>query len=141
MEIIKNYVDLCRKIEIIETQLFQVDIDLDYWFGKGKLPFTGTGADDFGMIAAIDKIQVYHDKKFRLQKMLEFYQDIKQETEEKINQLEGLPYQVARMKYLENKSYKQIAEELNMNYSYIRRIASKGNKEVTIDLQNNEIKL
>lgn len=124
MEIIKNYVDLCRKIEIIETQLFQVDIDLDYWFGKGKMPFTGTGADDFGVIAAIDKIQVYHDKKHRLQKMLEFYQDIKQETEEKINQLEGLQYQVARMKYIENKSYKQIAWELGKSYGYIRNVAS-----------------
>lgn len=125
MEVIKNYVDLCRKIEIIETQLFQVDIDLDYWFGKGKMPFTGTGADDFGVIAAIDKIQVYHDKKHRLQKMLEFYQGIKQETEEKINQLEGLQYQIARMKYMENKSYKQIAEELGKSYGYIRNIASR----------------
>lgn len=44
MEIITNYVDLCRKIDIIETQLMQVDIDLKYWFGKGELPFTGTGA-------------------------------------------------------------------------------------------------
>lgn len=136
MEIIKNYVDLCRKIEIVETQLFQVDVDIDYWFGKGKMPFTGTGADDFGVIASMEKIQVYHDKKHRLQKMLEFYLDIKKETEEKINKLEGLNYQIARMKYMENKSYKQIAIELKMNYSYIRRIASKSNNEVTINLQN-----
>lgn len=136
MEIIKNYVDLCRKIGIIETQLLQVDIDLKYWFGRGELPFTGTGADDFGVIASIGNLQDLHDKKHRLQKMVDFYTEIKQETEEKINQLEGLNYQIARMKYMENKSYKDIAEELKMNYSYIRRVASKSNNEVTINLQN-----
>ncbi|GGA31840.1 hypothetical protein [Psychrobacillus lasiicapitis] len=136
MEIIKNYVDLCRKIDIIETQLLQVEIDLKYWFGRGELPFTGTGADDFGVIASIGNIQDLHDKKHRLQKMLDFYLDIKKETEDKINRLEGLQYQVARMKYLENKTYKEIAKELKMNYSYIRRVASKSNNEVTINLQN-----
>lgn len=136
MEIIKNYVDLCRKIDIIEVQLLQVDIDLKYWFGRGELPFTGTGADDFGVIASIGNLQDLHDKKHRLQKMVDFYLDIKKETEDKINQLEGLNYQIARMKYMENKSYKDIAEELQMNYSYIRRVASKSNNEVTINLQN-----
>ncbi|WP_313890764.1 hypothetical protein [Psychrobacillus sp.] len=124
MEIITNYVDLCRKIDIIETQLMQVDVDLKYWFGKGELPFTGKGSDDFGVIASLENIQVYHDKKHRLQKMLEFYLDVKQETEDKINQLEGLNYQIARMKYLENKSYKDIAEELGKSYGYIRNVAS-----------------
>lgn len=124
VEIIKNYVDLCRKIDIIETQLLQVDIDLKYWFGRGELPFTGTGADDFGVIASIGNIQDLHDKKHRLQKMLDFYLDIKKETEDKINLLEGLNYQIARMKYLENKTYKEIAVELGKSYGYIRNVAS-----------------
>lgn len=128
MEIINNYVDLCRKIDIIETQLLQVDIDLKYWFGKGELPFTGTGADDFGVIASIGNIQDLHDKKHRLQKMLDFYLDIKKETEDKVNQLEGLEYKIARMKYMENKSYKQIADDLGMSYGYIRNVASKCSK-------------
>ncbi|WP_342600797.1 hypothetical protein MHB48_07095 [Psychrobacillus sp. FSL H8-0483] len=42
--------------------------------------------------------------------------DIKKGTEDKIGQLEGLKYQVARMKYMENKSYKQIADELGKSY-------------------------
>ncbi|MFJ7971302.1 hypothetical protein [Psychrobacillus sp. NPDC096389] len=125
MEIIKNYVDLCRKIDIIETQLLQTDIDLKYWFGRGELPFTGTGADDFGVIASIGNIQDLHDKKHRLQKMLDFYLDIKKETEGSINKLEGLNYQIARMKYIENKSYKQIAGELGKSYGYIRNVASR----------------
>lgn len=87
--IIKNYVDLCMRIDIIETQLLQVDIDLNYWFSRGELPFTRNGADDFWVIESIGNIQDLHDKKHRLQKMLEFYVDIKKETEEKVNQLEA----------------------------------------------------
>lgn len=95
-------VDLCRRIDFIETQLLQIDIHFKYWFHRGELPFTGTGADDFGVIASIRNLKDLHDKKHRLQKMLDFYLDIKKETEEKINQLEGLKYQIARMKYMEN---------------------------------------
>ena len=130
MEIIKNYVDLCRKIDIIESQLLQVDIDLKYWFGRGELPFTGTDADDFGVIASIGNLQDLHDKKHRLQKMVDFYLDIKKETEDKINLLEGLNYQIARMKYMENKSYKDIAEELGKSYGYIRNVASQLKKGI-----------
>lgn len=127
MEIIKNYVDLCRKIDIIETQLFQVDIDLKYWFGKGELPFTGTGADDYGVIASIGNLQDLHDKKHRLQKMLEFYLDIKKETEEKIDELEGTEYKIARMKYIENMNYKEIANVLGLSHGRVRNIASSKN--------------
>lgn len=56
--------------------------------------------------------------------MLDFYLDIKKETEVKINQLEGLNYQIARMKYMENKSYKEIAEELGKSYWYLRNVDS-----------------
>ncbi|MFB5086256.1 hypothetical protein PGC35_03375 [Psychrobacillus sp. PGGUH221] len=41
--------------------MFQLDIYLDYWFGRGKMPINGTGADDFGVIAWVGNIQVYHD--------------------------------------------------------------------------------
>lgn len=81
--------------------------------------------DDFGVIASVGNLQDLHDKKYRLQKMLDFYLDIKKETENKVNQLEGLNYQVARMKYIENKSYKQIADELGKSYGYIRNVASR----------------
>ncbi|MEK4485545.1 hypothetical protein MHH81_08050 [Psychrobacillus sp. FSL H8-0484] len=127
MKIITNYVDLCRKIDMIETQLLQVDNDLDYWFGNGKLPFSRTGTDDLGVDASKGIIHDLHDKKHRFQKMLSFYLEIKEETEDKINKLEGLNYQIARMKYMENKTYKQIADELNMSYGYIRSATSKRN--------------
>jgi len=131
MEIIRNYADLCRKIDIIEEQIYQVDIDIDYWFGKGKFPFTGTGANDFGIIASMGNIEQYNAKKYRLLKMLEFYRDTKKAIEKKVNEMEGLPYKIARMKYIENKTYKEIANELNKSYGYIRRVASESNKEVT----------
>lgn len=94
MEAIKNYVDLCRKTDIIETQLLQVDIDLKYcWFRRGELPFTGTGADHSGVIASMGNLQDMHDKKHRRLMMLDFFPEIK-ETEDNINQLEGLDYKL-----------------------------------------------
>ena len=57
--------------------------------------------------------------------MLELYLVIKKEVEEKINQLEGLNFQIARMKYLENKSDKQIADKLGKSYGYISNVASQ----------------
>ncbi|ALC86635.1 hypothetical protein AM499_12930 [Bacillus sp. FJAT-22090] len=45
--------------------MFQLDIDLDYWFARGKMPINGTGADDFGVIASVGNIQVYHDQKHK----------------------------------------------------------------------------
>ena len=125
MDKITNYLDLCRKIDNVETQLFQVEIDLDYWFGKGEPSFTETNTRDFGVVASMGNIQELQDKKHRLQKMLDFYGDIKTETEGKIYQLEGLKYQIARMKYMENKSYKQIADELGKSYGYIRTVGSR----------------
>ena len=118
LEIITNYVDLCRKIDNVETQLFRVDLVLDYWFWEERLTSTGNSTVNFGVIASVGNIQDLHDKKNRLQKMLQFYQETKKETESKYSQLEGLNYKIARMRYLEDKSYKQIADELNMTYGF-----------------------
>jgi DNA-directed RNA polymerase specialized sigma24 family protein len=61
--------------------------------------------------------------------MLEFYLDIKQKSEGKINQLQGLNYQITRMKYMENKTYKQIADELGKSYGFIESGTSQFVKE------------
>ena len=130
MQIIENYADLIRKISIIETQIEMLQIDVDYWFGTG-LPLAGKGSAAYGMDTAAMNVDRLHKKINDLNKMLEYYTEIQQELLVNINALEGLPYKIAKMRFLEDKSYQEIGEELGYSYGYIRRVVSKGNKEVT----------
>lgn len=44
MEIMKNYVDLLRIIDIGKAEIELLEIDKEYWIGKdGQLPFFSTG--------------------------------------------------------------------------------------------------
>lgn len=43
----------------------------------------------------------------------------------KINKFQGIKYKIAYKRVIENKTYKEIADELNMNESYVRRIGAK----------------
>lgn len=130
MQIIENYADLLRKISIIETQLEMFQIDVDYWLGTG-IPLAGRGSAAYGMDTAAMNVDRLHKKINELNRMLEFYQEIQKELQDNINALEGLPYKIARMRFLDDKSYQEIADELGYTYGYIRRVVSKGNKEVT----------
>lgn len=130
MQIIENYADLIRKISIIETQIEMLQIDVDYWFGTG-LPLAGKGSAAYGMDTAAMNVDRLHKRINELNKMLEYYWEVKKEIGDNVNALEGLPYTIAKMRFLEDKSYQEIAEELGYTYGYIRRVVSKGNKEVT----------
>ena len=134
MQIIENYADLLRKISIIETQIEMFQIDVDYWFGTG-LPLAGKGSREYGIDTAAMNVDRLHKKINELNKMLEFYQEIKKEMHDNINALEGLPYKIAKMRFLEDKSYQEIADELGYAYGYIRKVVSQGNKEVTAILK------
>jgi len=48
-----------------------------------------------------------------------------QKIDETLQQLEGLHYKVAYMREVEKKSLQEIADELNYEYSYIRKISMK----------------
>lgn len=135
MQIIENYADLIRKISIIETQIEMFQIDVDYWLGTG-IPLAGRGSAAYGIDTAAMNVDRLHKKINDLNKMLEYYQEIQQELLVNINALQGLPYTIAKMRFLEDKSYQEIADELGYAYGYIRKVVSKGNKEITAILQN-----
>lgn len=129
MEIMTSYADLVRKIKILETQSELIDAEMDYWFGK--LAFSGTGSAKFGMLAAVDNTEEIHIRKYRTEKMLEFYKEIEKEMKENIDALEGLPYKIARLRFIDGMNYQEVAEELGLTYGYVRQVASKSNKERT----------
>lgn len=45
MEIMKNYADLLRIIDIVKAEIEMLEVDKEYWIGKDEhLPFFSTGA-------------------------------------------------------------------------------------------------
>lgn len=132
MEMMKDYADLVRRINIIKGQLELVDNDLMYWLGENELaPLWSEGARVYGLATAAERSDRIHKRKRELEKQLEFHEEIRQEIETNINALEGLEYKIARMRFIEGYSYQEVAKELGYSYGYIRRVVSRGNKEVT----------
>ncbi|MGG3452155.1 hypothetical protein [Domibacillus aminovorans] len=146
MEIIKNYADLIRQIDVIDLEIQMLEVDRDYWYGRnfgveGMLPFIGRGASEFGIEAAARNTDRINEKLNALNEMREFFLEIKEEIEDNVNALNGLPYRIAKMRFIENKSYKEIADELGYTYGYIRKVVSTANKERYERNEQNQIQL
>ena len=66
-----------------------------------------------------------HNEKAIILSILEDKEQTLKETIERLKKLEGLEYKIEYKKNIEGKSLKEIAEELNYNYCYVRRVYSK----------------
>lgn len=130
MQIIENYADLLRKISIIETEIEMLQIDVDYWFGTG-LPLTGKGSQAYGLDTGAKNVDRLHKRMNDLNRLLEAYIEIQKELIINIEALEGLPYRIAKMRFLEDKSYQEIADELGYTYGHIRNVVYKSDKQIT----------
>lgn len=108
--IIENYADLLKRIEVFEKH---IDMLLDEVFQENK------------KAASEIHIENLHNKINDLNKRLGYYKEIEQELLHNIESLEGLPYKIAKMRFLEDKNYRVIAKELGYNYNYIRRVAAE----------------
>lgn len=129
MKIMKNHADLLQEIEIIKNQIEQYEMSVNYWFGQSTIPMMNAeGAQKFGLGIASENIDRIHRKINALQRMLEAFEFTRDENEKRINQLEGLGYKIARLRFVEGMTYKEIAEELNYSHSHIRRVAAETNR-------------
>lgn len=137
MLIMKNYADLDRMIHILESQIEMLEVDLDYWFGKGEhVPFASKGAK-YGLHIAAENTDRILEKLDQLRKMLAYYKEVKEDMDQYINSLEGLEYKIAYKRFVENKTYQEIADELGYSPGYVRIVMSKAkkhNKEITNQL-------
>ena len=130
MEIMQNYADLKRKIDIIARQIEMYEVELEYWwFTEDNKP--GKGLIHYGLSTASERTDKKLEKLNTLKKMHEFYKDIKEEIDDAINGLEGLPYKIAYRRFIQNMNYDEIAEDLGYTPGYIRQVASKTNKQRT----------
>jgi len=125
-----SYKDCVRIIEIIKAEIEMLQLDLDYWLGKNSNhPLWSEGARKFGLDEAAKRTDFLYSRMERLEQRLKAYEEIEKEIRENIEQLEGLEYQIARMRYMDGKTYKDIAEELGYSHDHIRRVASRSKRD------------
>ncbi|WP_130806505.1 hypothetical protein [Senegalia massiliensis] len=99
-----------------------IDYSQPYVKGSGQLSFD----EILDKLKKLESHMVLHSN--TINEML----DKKESMEEQLKELKGLKYKVAYKRDIEGKTLKAIAEELNYNYNYIRRIAIEiPSKQVT----------
>lgn len=132
VEIMTDYADLVRKIDILKAQIELTEVDMLYWWGEdAALPLFSKGAAKFGLDIAAKRVDTVRDRQTNLIKRLEFYEEIEKEIRTNIDAMTGLRYVIARKRFIEGQTYKEIAVELGYSYDHIRRIASKCHNHAT----------
>ncbi|MFB7157314.1 sigma factor-like helix-turn-helix DNA-binding protein [Lysinibacillus sp. NPDC056232] len=135
MEIMKNYADLLRIIDIIKAEIQMLEVDKEYWIGNNEhLPFFSIGADKYGLDVASQRTDRLNGRIASLEEKLEHYQAIEKEMRENVEKLEGLEYKIVKLRFIDGMTYQEIADNLDYSYGYIRKVVSQGNKEVTTTL-------
>lgn len=120
MQIMKNHADLLREIDIMKLQIKGYELDLLYWNGnKPNRVLIGPGAVKYGYATASERVDEISKKMNALQDLLAPMEALVKETQIMIDSFEGLEYQIAKMRYLEGKSYRDISIELGYSYSHI----------------------
>lgn len=127
---IRNYADLIRKIELLKTQVKLNETELDFWFGEDT-PFHSKGTIKHGINTAVNQTDRVIDNLNELRSLLDYYKKVKKEMDKYIQSFEGLEHQILYKKIVENKTYKEIADELGYSHIYIRQIASRTNNKRT----------
>lgn len=116
----KNHADLLREIDIMKLQIKGYELDLLYWNGnKPNRVLIGPGAVKYGYATASERVDEINRKLNSLRDLLAPMEVLLKETQKVIDSLEGLEYQIAKMRYLEGKSYRDISIELGYSYSHI----------------------
>ncbi|MEY2356032.1 hypothetical protein [Lysinibacillus capsici] len=129
MEIMKNYADLVRLIDILKTEIEMLEKDNKFWFGKSEhLPLWSEGSHRYGLDVSSERSDRLNKRINQLQERLEYYVVIEGENRGNIEQLEGLPYKIAKLRFIDGHSYKEIADILGYSYSHIRKVVCKNNK-------------
>lgn len=128
MEIMKNYADLLRIIDIVKAEIEMLEVDKEYWLGKYETPFFSTGVRKYGLDIASQRADRLNDRIASLEMKLEHYEAIEKEIRENVEKLEGLEYKIAKLRFIDGMNYQEIAIKLGYTHDHIRRIASKSKK-------------
>ncbi len=138
------YKDLLTEIEILEIQKRGVEREYQNIYNKSLMVKPkGVRAVDYGaervtgglvqipFYDAIGKVEQVKEKYREIEQELALKYRLRDEIKEHIEQLEGIEYQVARKKWIENKSLAVIAKELSFSEIHIKKISAKLEKKRT----------
>lgn len=131
------YNDLCLEIEVLKEQIKLTGSELEYWFGikfddsyGDGIPLGAIGVNKFGVVAALDQTERKVKSLNKLRDRLEKLEQSKEKIESLLKNVKGLEYKIARLRYVEGKSLKEISEELGYSYDYIREVMSRMRKAI-----------
>jgi len=142
MEFVKCYQDLCREIEIYEERLksliVQKDAIVEGWLNPISdisgidytKPKVDGGKPSLDMAEQLSHITAIENDIEKYQTLLLKIKVCKKSIEEYISNMQGVEYKLLKLKIIENKNLKEIAEILNYSYSYTRRLYSEKIKKL-----------
>jgi DNA-binding NarL/FixJ family response regulator len=134
MNIGKSYIELCDEIEMWTFRKETIEDQVSYLMDKNKPKDIGaidysepTGGSDvvLDFEELVNNIDPMQNEIQRLELLIQRLSKSKMLIENKLEEAEGIDYQIIYKKYVEGKSLKIIAEELNYSYAWIRAKVSK----------------
>jgi hypothetical protein len=133
LEIFETYNDILLEIEVIQEQIKLTENGLRYWFGiklnpeyrTAGIPFGAPGTHRFGAMAGLIQAEKSIDALNKLNERLEQLEKAKKRIDQITSQFDGLEYKIAYSRYVEGKTLKESAEDLDKSYDYIREVMSR----------------
>lgn len=119
VNIYRTYNDLCLEINILETQIEYAMLERKRWWFGGKL-FHEVSLDNAA--ARVDR-QSERIKEMYL--ALDDRKSLKKKIDSYLASLKGVEHKVAYKRYVEGKSLKEIAKELDYSRQYIKEVSQK----------------
>lgn len=149
MDTIKSYRDLCEEIEIWKERVKAYELQKKAIRKLAKLdgpsdisgidysqPYV-SGTSQIGFEEALLMLGQIDNHIYLHQETIERLEMSKEKMRGRIKKLEGLDKKVVYMRDIEEKSLKEISDELGYSYDYVREISSK-NKRPTFNPQTKE---
>lgn len=117
MNTFQIYSDLMLDIEVLREQIELARAEQEQWWIGGRLNNT------VPLNNAAERVDKLSDKIELMEKELEIKTVRMDKLNQQLQKYKGLEYKIFYKRYIECKTLKDIAEELNYNYDYIRRVA------------------
>lgn len=143
MDIIQSYKDLCKEIEMWKYRVEAYEAEIEALKKLAKLNGPGyiqaidytqpsvQGTSQIGFEEALIRLGQLESHIFIHENAIEKMEQSKDHIEKEIKELDGLDKKVVYMRDIEDKTLKDIANELNYGYDWIRKISARNPKEGT----------